>query len=436
MQAELLHSTAESLQNQFLSGGLVLMLVGALMALLRRTPEEVWAWLKRQCTVSLDVMNSDPAFDWLSVWLNEIPYSKRARRLSLQTTRTGEEGERKTVFTPAPGHHFFLYRRRLVWLNRTREEGGGKGEEQMAGLVRRETYSVRCFGRSQQLIRELIEEARQMARRVARAETRIYVSTYGFWSEVGTLPHRPLASVILPAGVGEGIVSDVREFLAARAFYRALGIPYRRGYLLYGVPGTGKSSIIGALAHAENLNLYMLNIGSPGMNDEALAYLMATVRENSIILFEDIDVAQRGRELTTPDGQQVSPKGITFSGLLNALDGLAAREDCIVFMTTNHIEKLDAALIRPGRVDVKVHFDYADREQVYGLFRRFFPEAPHEAAAEFVQEVDRIPAVSMAELQQHLLKYKTDPRRAIERAGEIMAAPAAPEELSADGNNA
>lgn len=423
------HSLSEAMRGQLFAGGIALMFVGAITALCRRVPEDLWQWLKRQCTVTLDVMNSDPAFDWITDWLNESAYAKRARKISLSTARGDSSDDEQIRLTPAPGNHFFLHRfsdgrRRFVWLHRQRDEGGAGAGEQLAALLKRETYNIRVFGRTQARTRELVEEARKVSRSLARSKARLFVSTYGYWCEVGALPVRPLESVILPAGVAESIVSDVREFIASKELYRQRGIPYRRGYLLEGVPGAGKSSIIGALAHGENLNLYVLGVGSPGMSDEALAFLMATVRDNSIILFEDIDACLRGRELSADAGANqpaAMQKGITFSGLLNALDGVAAREDCMIFMTTNHVEKLDPALIRPGRVDVRVHFDSATRDQFARLFSRFYPGHEPGLSAAFAYALEG-KGRSMAEAQQLLLTCKTDPALAVERARELTGA--------------
>ena len=66
-------------------------------------------------------------------------------------------------------------------------------------------------------------------------------------------------------------------------------------------------------------------------------------------------------------------QGLSFSGFLNALDGIRSQEGQILFMTTNHIEKLDPALLRPGRCDVQVKIDNASEKQIIEIFRRFFP---------------------------------------------------------------
>ena len=83
---------------------------------------------------------------------------------------------------------------------------------------------------------------------------------------------------------------------------------------------------------------------------------------------------------------------VTFSGFLNALDGVASGEERIIFMTTNHVEKLDPALIRPGRVDLMEHIDDASPEQARRLFERFFGDS----------DSADLPDVEVVELSKHL----------------------------------
>ena len=410
--------------NPFLQGGLVMMVVGGLMALFRRAPYDLWHWLQRRLSVSVDVMNSDQVFDDLSAWLDAHPYSKRATRLSV-SSKIASDGSRTVIFTPAPGNHFFVYQRRLVWFNRERNaSGGGKEDDDTGGGLsplsrQRETYTLRVFGRGQEVARRLVEDARRCAMTAAAKEADLYISNLWYWNKVGALSPRAVESVVLPAGVSDRIVGDIREFLAERAWYAERGIPYRRGHLYEGVPGSGKSSLIRAVASTLKLNLYMLNIGSAGMSDEKLTSLMSEVKDNSIVLLEDVDAAARrplnDTAATATAGPAAAPQGVTFSGLLNALDGVNAREGVIVVMTTNHVERLDPALIREGRVDLRQHFDYATREQARRLFRNFYvdcdPDAVSAAAPLFARALPE--QVSMSAVQGHLLNFKRRPAEAV-----------------------
>ena len=109
------------------------------------------------------------------------------------------------------------------------------------------------------------------------------------------------------------------------------------------------------------------------------------------------------------------PFQVTFSGLLNTLDGVASTEERIVFMTTNFLNRLDPALIRPGRVDFKHKIGYADSNQVERMFRRFYPDEPCSSVRRFTDGIEALKhPKSMAQLQGYFMRYKTDPNAALE----------------------
>lgn len=148
------------------------------------------------------------------------------------------------------------------------------------------------------------------------------------------------------------------------------GIPYRRGYLLHGSPGSGKSSFITALAGSFSLNICILNLSERGLTDDKLNHLMTNLPERSILLLEDIDSAFNLRKQVGEN--EGFNSNVTFSGLLNSLDGVASGEKRIVFMTTNFVERLDDALIRPGRVDLIEELGDAEQSQVRELLLKFY----------------------------------------------------------------
>ena len=193
------------------------------------------------------------------------------------------------------------------------------------------------------------------------------------------------------------------------------GVPYRRGYLLYGPPGTGKTSFTQAIAGKMNLNICYLNLSSGRMDDDGLNRALNDAPRNSIILLEDVDSLFVSRESVNQDrgGQHVS-----FSGLLNALDGVRSQEGRILFMTTNHRERLDPALLRPGRADYHAFLDNASYDQMTRLFLRFNPNE-EELAHKFAKQLPE-KKVSMAKLQGHFLTYRDDPKKQVEMAKEIL----------------
>jgi chaperone BCS1 len=230
------------------------------------------------------------------------------------------------------------------------------------------------------------------------------------WDYVEGYAPRVLDSVVLQPGEKEHLIEDIRKFRASKQRYSQLGIPYHRGYLLYGPPGTGKTSLVSALAAHFALSIYVVNLTD--FNDRTLMNAVNQVPANSLLLFEDIDCAKSGQSRrpeskenapTQPEKETAPANAVTLSGLLNVVDGFYAPTGVLFVMTTNHIEKLDRALLRPGRIDYKLYLGKAVDSQKIELYRRFFPEASYAEATDFVQLHY---AETMAEFQGLLLRLE------------------------------
>lgn len=156
---------------------------------------------------------------------------------------------------------------------------------------------------------------------------------------------RPWKSITLAEGVKDFLLKDVKEFFANEDWFKDRGLPFRRGILLYGIPGTGKTSTVHAIASELELPVYILLLSLKDMDDSKLADMMSGLPKRCILLLEDIDCAFKSRTAEKKDDNNTST--ITLSGLLNSIDGLFAPEGRLLFATTNHIEHLDPALIRP-----------------------------------------------------------------------------------------
>ncbi|OSD01560.1 hypothetical protein PYCCODRAFT_485041 [Trametes coccinea BRFM310] len=402
--------------------------LGVGLTVLRRGLTLSASALRRQMLVSLEMNNKDPAYDYFLTWMahqsgrieaGSAPWYKmissptwmRSHQLGVQTLHEQRKNGSSSVMfklVAAPGTHYLRYRKVWMQIKRERET---KSPNLMTGMPW-ETITITTLFRDRAVFTELLSEARDLALRGQEGKLVINIPWGLEWKPFGQPRRkRPLRSVVLEEGIAEKIKSDVEAFLQRRQWYADRGIPYRRGYLLHGPPGSGKSSFIQALAGELNYDICVLNLSERGLADDKLIHLLANTPERSFVLIEDIDAAFNKRVQTSADGYQSS---VTFSGFLNALDGVASGEERIIFMTTNHPERLDPALIRPGRVDLAVLIDDASPRQARRLFERFY--GPGEEGQVGWERIPEEELKGMADEMEQIVTEESQRRRRISMA--------------------
>jgi chaperone BCS1 len=399
--------------HQFISDGLVLMIVGGLGVYMRAVPETIWVWLVGQTTMTMAVKDDDPAFVWVKEWFLEQTFLGRIRRVDLDT----EVRENLPVLIPSEGRHWFWHRGRpfQVVCHRSEEAKGWSAR-------RMEWLQFTTIGRRQDFLRRFVGEIVESHARAAAERASLYIRD-DCWTKVRGYTPRSLESVILDRDEKDRLLKDIETFRSSQDRYRRLGVPYHRGYLFYGPPGTGKTSLVSALAARFGLSIYAVSLTD--FNDRSLMNAIHDVPPNSLILFEDIDCVTTGKARPDSDASAKSQArgsfaegadpsdrlGVTLSGLLNVLDGFYAPENVLFVMTTNRIEALDRALLRPGRIDYRLFLGSATEGQKTYLFRRFFPSASLSEARKFVARHSS--ELTMAEFQGLLLSMDQEPSREI-----------------------
>jgi chaperone BCS1 len=362
-------------------------------------------------------------------WISEQPFAQNTRTTLVSVGakhRRGlfdnANGDKKSLsFTPWNTSIVFIYKGHLIRFRRAPKDGRS-GEEEIV---------VSCYGRSPRIVKELFEECRTEYLKQIEKKTTVFDHQGGEWRKTMSREIRPLSTILMDEKKKQKVLNDVESFLdpAARGWYARRGIPYRRGFLLYGPPGTGKSSFSLSIAGQFDLDIYILNLSA--VDDSGLSSLFSELPSRCVVLLEDVDAAGTTRtEQTaekTTDQIAATSKGLTLSGLLNAIDGVSSQEGRVLIMTTNHIEHLDAALIRPGRVDRKVLFQLTDKDMNARLFCIIFKQSTEDQhspkgdideetvgqlAIEFAGKIpERV--FSPAEVLSYLLENKLSPTKAV-----------------------
>lgn len=392
--------------NQFFSGAVAASVVASLIITLKNLPRQLYSWCKRVMTVEIYVTDSYRHFDLLQTWLVSQEGFADPKRVSLEVNSRSKPPTPKSVgsrrfrsladivgksldpsssaqdhIRHAPGIYFGVLKRRFCWLNvkKERNEDGGWTS----------SFSLVTFAFSKNFVHEVLKDFFDSHPEIDNSKSiEIYFSgDHGFNSK--TIPLRPASTVFLNNGILDTLLSDAFDFVERRDFYLTHGIPHKRCYLLYGQPGTGKSTIGKVLATELSRDVYVLSTNIP---DGSFSWRWSEIEDGSIIVLEDID--SQGSDLD----RKASTNNTSLSTLLNCIDGPMAKDNCIIVLTTNCPESLDPALTRAGRVDMALELKYLDRDSAREMAQSFLGEV---AGTAFVEGLD-LP-ISPAVLQEALM---------------------------------
>ena len=546
----------------------IIVSVGLVALALMKGGSYLWAVLesafRKAFMSSVHVDEHDDIFGQVMAWLaeNQKFGSRRSLRAKTQSGSKAEDGTDDIAgdaldengifdytkwsarlpprFEPYYGQNYIFHKGTVFFFKRSQRQSSQRVQVTFNGSSDDDVLQLDCIGRSTDPIKDLLREIKIWSLNRQRNTTTIRHPTPkdrarfgGSWTKTSSRPSRPMETVILDAEQKSMIIRDMNEYLhpASPRWYATRGIPYRRGYLFHGPPGTGKTSLSFALAGIFGLEIFAISLQEPTLTEGDLLQLFNGLPRRCIVLLEDVDAAgllrdsasdekdkskgkkdgkkdskegeeskekakkeddytlkdlarelkaisapaQRGgRQANVQQNNGAGPNrapgtGISLSGLLNAIDGVASAEGRVLIMTTNHPEKLDAALVRPGRVDRKVEFQLAARNQISELFVRMYAASDQvpdielkltgrlrnghtrhdshqksdgnghangnghaltrsenqlsalsegvleELAIEFAGHVPDN-TFTPAEIQNHLMKYKKEPRTAVECA--------------------
>lgn len=367
-------------ENPILAPLITLSVLGGVGLILRRAPTAFLQFCKIQLTTSVTMHNSGHwanriVFISFLSWYTRLPSSKWSRKLSVEA---GDNESGQLVMGPGYGMHFLWFNHRFFWFYKSALESSGSESH-------KESVEIFTYGRSRAPIEALIASFKPTPK--APGTTEIHSLNVHGWNRSAIINDRPLESVVIAPTTLKTLLKAVDDFYSMRAWYVQRGVPHKICILLHGVPGTGKTSLVKALAGQYGVNIYKMNINQ--LNDDSLEHALGQVPKGNLILLEDVDssaavqkrVDQHSNEHVAPDAEvrpREKPSGfepLSLTGVLNAFDGVIPLDNTLLVFTTNHLERLDPAVIRPGRVDlmlelgemqdaeIKQYVDYVYGEQ-------------------------------------------------------------------------
>ena len=269
-----------------------------------------------------------------------------------------DDGKKSVTLCPPSGTTVINYKDHVISLIcKFRDEtivSGHDGPEIYYDITLQSKVSI-------DVLKEFIIDAQAFAN--PRTDTKrvscLHYGTGTHWSLYARKKKRSLNTIFLPKGELEKLVADLTKFLASEEEYSNYGVLYKRVYLLDGGMGLGKSSLVFTLASHFGFNLSVFAFGDKA-TDSSLMAAVHSMDRDSFLLLEDIDEGFRD--------DKISSNCIT-----NILDGTLSKDRMVVFMTTNHKDKLSDALLRPGRIDMTIHFSLPKAETVIRILKFYTP---------------------------------------------------------------
>ena len=344
---------------------------------------------------SIDLIQDSIIFDDVLIYIATFNDIKHFSTESIRFDPLHTSADNKYIVNCklGPGEYDIIYENETIHIKYDVDYDNPVG---LSHIVRCNEMLTISSEKSKELLEDFIKKAYLHSR--PKKKDMIDITLFkNYWSKLNKLPKRSIDTVYLDKKVKNGIIDDIEEFINDEAVYNQFGIPYKRTYLLEGTPGTGKTSLIFALASKLDMNISIFNFG-PDVDDAIFMKAISTLPENSILLLEDVDALFVNRD-------SKSRSYITFSGILNTLDGVSRRHKLITFITTNYVDKLDSALLRPGRIDYIVHFDHATKEQIELMFNNFRPD--DTSFEDFYKKIKNT-KFTTAILQKFFFKYRKE----------------------------
>jgi chaperone BCS1 len=358
--------------NVLLTGLMGVYGLGVITFLLKDVPKAFGTFIIKQVTTSVIIQNKNVCFFRLMSLLDETNISHKLRTFRFYNGRWGNSS---TILKGlSEGSHLIWYNRvpiKVVFTNNN-----------TASFDNNENLQVKLikFGRSHKIFDQLKTELEKEEVSII-GKTAVSAWYDNYWQDISSIPKRLLSSVLFDQDKKKELITRIETFISSEKWYIENGVPYQLGILLYGPPGTGKTSLIKAIAGYFDYSICTLPSSCLFMLQKAIAILP----EKAILVIEDIDSAKAihkredepeaksGKTQTTEANNSVSLLQLTsLSDILNSVDGILSKHGRILITTTNALDKIDPAFLRPGRIDIKIELGYVSTTLLQEFIKKFY----------------------------------------------------------------
>lgn len=393
----------EILNNQFVQGGAVLGIATGLIYSLKSVGLKIYNRIKSNIINVVNIYDYDELFFVLEKYISDNHFEKcRSLEASYISGQKIDDSRgsflygkvREVKFTQSSNFFTFKYKGKRLLIEKLKKE-----VEHAQSLRDLMSWNYQISGikakiKIEEFLKEITEEYNRFI-----GNDKILISDFS--SEYSNISIRKsvksLDNTIINKQQKAFLIQDLKNFENSKEWYNKVNITYKRSYLFKGGAGTGKTTISLAIARMLNRDVCCINLSNCS-SDKDLLRIFNSVPEGSVQLIEDIDSFFDGR---TPK-ENVK---ITFSGLINCLDGALSKENIITIITTNHPEKLDSALIRAGRVDVQMEIGNAHNEEIEEYLELFYGSKYYLGEEKY--------SVPMSLVQEKCILNKEAPKQAI-----------------------
>jgi chaperone BCS1 len=223
------------------------------------------------------------------------------------------------------------------------------------------------------------------------------------WISVPFTHPSTIDTVLMDTDLKTKVKSDLESFLKSKQYYNRLGRIWKRSYLLYGQPGTGKSSFVAGMAKFLSYDVYDIDLSRISSNSDLKMLLLQTTNK-SMIVMEDLD-----RYLMNKS------KSLSLSGILSFMDGLVSccGEERVMVFAMNSKDQIDPAILRPGRIDVHIQFPLCNFFGFKALAGSHLGLKEHKLFPQVEEIFEAGASLSPAEIGEIMITNRSSPTRAL-----------------------